>query len=80
METQKIPHYVKPTLGRLNGGDVIVCQLSEAKDAIDGYLYFTSRDNRKVGGATFRWLKEQGAIIPDSAGLLPECPQTYRLA
>ena len=80
METQKIPHYVKPTLGRLHSGDVIVCQISKSKEAIEGYLYFMSRDARPVGGATLRWLKEQGLIAPDSVGLLPECPQSYRLA
>lgn len=50
METQKIPHYVKPTLGRLHSGDVIVCQISESKEAFNGYLYYTSRDARPVGG------------------------------
>ncbi len=50
MEAQKVPHYVKPTLGRLNSGDVIVCQISESKEAIEGYLYFMSRDARPVGG------------------------------
>lgn len=80
MEVQKIPHYVKPTLSRLHSGDVIVCQISESKEAVNGFLYFTSRDSRPVGGATFRWLKAQGAIVPDSPGLLDDYPQTYRIA
>lgn len=65
METQKIPHYVKPTLGRLHSGDVIVCQISESKEAIEGYLYFMSRDARPVGGGYLSLAERAG---PNRAG------------
>ena len=68
MEAQKIPHYVKPTLGRLNSGDVIVCQISESKEAIEGYLYFMSRDARPVGGGNLSLAERAGTYIARQRG------------
>lgn len=54
--TQKIPHFVKSTLGRLKSGDVIACQLSQSKEAgviaasQDGLLPDCPQTYQVIGG------------------------------
>lgn len=60
-EVLKIPSYVKPALARLKTGDVIVCQLSQSEEAVDGYLHFTASDSRKMGGGNLPLAQAAGA-------------------
>lgn len=82
MEAQKIPHYVKPALGRLHGGAVLAREAAHTEEAVKGggFVYFTLPDGRAVGPASGKWLIENSMVSPTGDDLFPGGSQTYRLA
>ena len=82
MEAQKIPHYVKPALGRLHGGATLAREASHTEEAVKGggFVYFTLPDGRPVGPASGKWLIENSMVSPSGDDLFPGGSQTYRLA
>jgi hypothetical protein len=82
MDDPKIPHYVKPFLGRIRGGATLVSQVSQSEEATekgDGHIYFTHPDGRPVGTASAIYCIRNGLVIPEGDDLFGGS-QTYRAA
>lgn len=80
---KKHPHYVLRSLRRLEGGRVLVRQVSSSEEATgkgDGALYFTSPDGRPFGAASAVYAIREGLVAPAGDALFPEDSQTYRIA
>jgi len=81
MEVQKIPHYVKPALGRLYGGATLAREVSQTDEAIKGggFIYFTLPDGKSVGAASGKWLIDNGYVSATGDDLFPDGSQTYQV-
>lgn len=79
-EPEKLPHYAKRLLARIEAGRLLCRTVSTTEEACEnggGYTYFTTPDNKKASPASAKMLIDRGLVRPRGDGLFDDVSQTF---